>query len=152
MIRIIAPALALVALSVVAGYSLSERAGAQSAPAAQVENTQVADVSAASRLDRPQRPWMRGRQQSDYRRMASSRTLGLFYPQTDKKLSVGDVQTIAEAILLRRGNTAGRLPTSFRTRTIPSDSLSRRRVAKQSLAFPWIHTQADCVDLLDTNE
>jgi hypothetical protein len=103
-IRSLVPALALAALSAVAGYSLSERADAQSAPAAQVQNTQAADVSAASRPDRPQRPRMRGRQQSDYCRMADSRTWGLFFPQTDKRLSVGDVSTIADAILLRRGD------------------------------------------------
>ena len=95
--------LAFAVLSAVAGYSVAERAGAQSIPAAQTQSTQPTDVSAASRPDW-QRPWMRGRQQADYRRRADARTWGLFFPQADKKLSAGDVQTIAEAILLRRGN------------------------------------------------
>jgi hypothetical protein len=36
--------------------------------------------------------------------IAERRGWGLFYPQSDKKLSASDVQTIAQAILLRHGN------------------------------------------------
>jgi hypothetical protein len=36
--------------------------------------------------------------------LASARNWGLLSPQTDKKLSTADVQTLADAILLRHGN------------------------------------------------
>jgi hypothetical protein len=36
--------------------------------------------------------------------MMAQRTFGLFYPVADKDLSVTDVQTIAQAMLLRHGN------------------------------------------------
>ncbi len=90
MIRAILPALALATLSAIAGYSFSERAGAQNIPAAQAQNTQPADALVASRPDW-QRPWMRGRQQADYRRRTNARTWGLFFPQADKKLSTEEV-------------------------------------------------------------
>jgi hypothetical protein len=47
---------------------------------------------------------MMGGEQNRHRRMEAARTWGLFSQQTDKKLSAADVQTIADAILLRHGN------------------------------------------------
>jgi hypothetical protein len=50
-----------------------------------------------------QRRWMMGAQHRPWH-MAKARSWGLFYPQADKKLSVADVTTLAQAILLRHGN------------------------------------------------
>jgi hypothetical protein len=36
--------------------------------------------------------------------MAKARSWGLFYPESDRKLSVADVTTLAQGILLRHGN------------------------------------------------
>jgi hypothetical protein len=47
---------------------------------------------------------MAGRDRFERHRMAEARKWGLFAEQPDKKLTAADVQTIAQAILLRHGN------------------------------------------------
>jgi hypothetical protein len=81
-------ALAVATLAGLGGYGLSNYAVAHGASLVQV--TPAMDPP-PSPHDRGHRRWM-------------IRNWGLFYPQTDKKLSAADVQTIAEAMLLRHGN------------------------------------------------
>jgi hypothetical protein len=107
--RTILSTLAAASLAGVGGYTLGNHAGAQSVPAIQTEGS---DQSAASPLGSgsigarrwARRPQMTDREQPRNRRVAWSRNWGLFYPQADKNLSVADVQTLAQALLLRRGN------------------------------------------------
>lgn len=47
---------------------------------------------------------MMGAEQHRHWRVTNAHNWGLFYPQADKKLSVADVQTLAQAMLLRHGN------------------------------------------------
>ncbi len=103
------PALAVAALAGLGGYGLSNYAGAQGAPPANVsDGTQPADPPHSWGEHRPggwgHGRWMMGGEQHRHRPVAFARNWGLFYPQADKKLSAADVQTIAEAILLRHGN------------------------------------------------
>jgi len=112
-------AVAVAAVAGLGGYSLANYAGAQGVPAAQ-------GVSAAGMRDGApmhaaangwaaggwrhardgrwdHRQWMVGAQHRPWH-MAKARSWGLFYPQSDKKLSVADVTTLAQGILLRHGN------------------------------------------------
>ena len=100
------PALAIAALAGLGGYGLSNYAGAQGAPAAQVADDSQPAVQPHSGGDHRwgHHRWMMGGEQHHHRHMTYARNWGLFAPQADKKLSVTDVQTIAEAILLRHGN------------------------------------------------
>jgi hypothetical protein len=94
-------ALAVGVLAGLGGYGMANNASAQNAPQAQVTDGTQPSV-------RPQgwgRPRsMMGGEQNRQRRMEAARTWGLFSRQADKKLSAADVQTIADAILLRQGN------------------------------------------------
>jgi hypothetical protein len=91
------------------GYGLSNYAGAQSAPQAQVsDGTQPADPSHSSGEHRPggwgHGRWVMGGEQHHHWQVAHARGWGLFYRERDKKLSTADVQTLAQAVLLRHGN------------------------------------------------
>jgi hypothetical protein len=88
-------------LSGLGGYSLANHASAQNAPQAQATEGTQPSVTPQG-WERPRS--MMGGEQNRRRQMASVRNWGLFSPQADKKLSVADVQTIADAILLRHGN------------------------------------------------
>jgi hypothetical protein len=82
-----------IALAGVGSYALTRPAVAQDAPPAAVSQ---------ARHDRPD--WGHGPQGLHHRLMMARRNWGLFYPVKDKALSVTDVQTIAQAMLLRHGN------------------------------------------------
>jgi hypothetical protein len=104
-------ALAVATVAGLGGYGLSNYAGAQGAPPAQVsDGTQPADPPHSSGEhrsgDRGHSPWMMGGEQQHHWHKAHARDWGLFYAQVDKKLSVADVQTLAQAVLLRHGNHA----------------------------------------------
>jgi hypothetical protein len=92
-------ALAVATVTGLGGYGLSNYAGAHGASTVQV--TPATDPPPSS-YDRGGDRRMTGRERHAYRAEAFARNWGLFYPQT--KLSAADVQTIAEAILLRHGN------------------------------------------------
>jgi hypothetical protein len=99
--KVLIAALTVGILAGLGGYSLANHAAAQNAPQAQAtDGTQPSE--------RPQgwgRPRsMMGGEQNRQGRMEAARTWGLFSSQADKKLSAADVQTIANAILLRHGN------------------------------------------------
>jgi hypothetical protein len=102
------PILAAAILSGLSGYALSSHAGVQGVPAVQITDPSPSPASAggwsahAYGGDRPYR-WAGGRVRRGWL-TAQRREWGLFYPQSDKKLSASDVQTIAQAILLRHGN------------------------------------------------
>jgi hypothetical protein len=106
-------AVALSVMTGIGGYALSNYAGAQGTPSAQSDNgalppqppgRQVGD-GGARRSDGWQSRWsMAGRGMPDRWRARRSGGWGLFSPQADKNLSATDVQTIAQAILLRHGN------------------------------------------------
>jgi hypothetical protein len=104
----IVAAVAVAALTGLGGYSLANYAGAQGAPSAQVTSdtqtrTATPDWGRGDDGRRGRHRWMMGgrRRQWD---MARARNWGLFYAQPDKKLAAADVQTLAQAILLRHGN------------------------------------------------
>ena len=104
-------ALAVATAAGLGGYGLSNYAGAQGAPQAQVsDGTQPADQPHSSGEHGPggrgHGRWMIGSEQHHHRHMAHARGWGLFYPQPDKKLSTADVQALAQAVLLRHGNHA----------------------------------------------
>jgi hypothetical protein len=88
------------------GYGLSNYAGAQGLQATQVGNPAAAqggpDGGASPRSGGGR--WAMGGRHHFDRRMAMARKWGLFAPQSDKKLTAADVQTIAQGILLRHGN------------------------------------------------
>jgi hypothetical protein len=99
---------AIVALTGLGGYALSNHAGAQGAPLTQVSNdTQTRTITPGWRRGDDGR-WGRHRWMMVGGRRpwqtAQARNWGLFSPQSDKNLSVTDVQTLAQAILLRHGN------------------------------------------------
>jgi hypothetical protein len=82
-------------------YAMSDRAGAQGAPPAQVSgDTQTSNPAVGWGRHR----WMMSQARFAHQRMEHVRAWGLFAPQADKKLSSSDVQTIAEAMLVRHGN------------------------------------------------
>jgi hypothetical protein len=105
----ILPILTAAILSGLGGYALSNHAGAQAEPAVQIEDPAPGPAptgglgAGAHSGDAPYRWMMRGRLRHRWL-IAERRGWGLFYPQSDKKLSASDVQTIAQAILLRHGN------------------------------------------------
>jgi hypothetical protein len=88
-----------IALAGVGSYALTRPADAQGAPPVAV--SQQAHDGQAGR-DRPD--WGHGPQGMHHRLMMARRNWGLFAPVRDKALSVTDVQTIAQAMLLRHGN------------------------------------------------
>jgi hypothetical protein len=107
--RTILSTLAAASLAGFGGYTLGNHAGAQSTPVAQVEGSDQAPASLRGSGDIGARRWSRRPQMTDReqrrnRRIAWSRNWGLFYPIADKNLSVADVQTLAQALLLRHGN------------------------------------------------
>jgi hypothetical protein len=96
-------ALTVGVLAGLGGYGLANHAGAQTAP--QVQGT---DGTQPPRTPHgwEHRRWTMGAAQHRHRHMAFARNWGLLSHQSDKKLSTADVQTIADAILLRNGNHA----------------------------------------------
>jgi hypothetical protein len=94
-------AMAIATLTGLGGYGLLNHAGAQAATQAQV--TQATDPAFSGHGWEIHRRMMGG-EKHWHRQEAFARNWGLFYPQPDKKLSAADVQTIADAILLRHGN------------------------------------------------
>lgn len=106
-------AVALSVMTGIGGYALSNSAGAQGAPSVQSDNgapaprppgPQVGDQGARNSSGWQSRWSMAGQGLPDRWRARRSNAWGLFYPRADKNLSSTDVQTIAEAILLRHGN------------------------------------------------
>lgn len=94
-------ALTVGVLAGLGGYGLTNHAGAQNAPQAQViDGTQPPIPPHGWEHDRP----MMAAVQRRHLHMASARNWGLLSHQADKKLSAADVQTLADAILLRQGN------------------------------------------------
>ena len=97
---------AALALAGAGTYALSKPADAQDAPAA------ASDRGGDWKSDQDHRGWGMERHHWMAHRMMAHRWIeahagwGLFYPVADKNLSVGDVQTIAQSILLRHGNHA----------------------------------------------
>jgi hypothetical protein len=89
-----------IALAGAGSYALTRPADAQNAPAAAVSQHGHDWQSAG----RDQDGWGRGPHGLHHRWMMARRNWGLFYPVRDKALSVTDVQTIAQAMLLRHGN------------------------------------------------
>ncbi|HET7880759.1 MAG TPA: hypothetical protein VFL55_07715 [Acetobacteraceae bacterium] len=71
-------------------------------------NAQPAPPAAGSEVQAPRGPWMgwmhRGRDGQRGAWMQRMRNFALVYPQEDRKLTPPDVQKIAEAFLLWRGN------------------------------------------------
>lgn len=115
--KIVLPALAIAALAALGGYAVTNHAGAQGAAPAQVPGDAPpagpADGWAHNRPggwdDHPrggwgQHRWLASRERFGRAPFRHAHGWGLFFPQADKKLTAADVQTIAEAILLRHGN------------------------------------------------
>jgi hypothetical protein len=107
--RTILSTLAAASVAGLGGYTFGNHAGAQSATAVQIEGSDQPAASppgsggiGARRWAR--RPQITDREERRNRRVVWSRNWGLFYPQAEKNLSVADVQTLAQALLLRDGN------------------------------------------------
>ncbi len=90
-------------LSIVGAYAFTHAADAQNAPA-----VTMAGPPAGQNWSRGdgQRGWAMQRQMWSARRMAMARRndFGLFAWVPDKQLTTADVQTLAQAMLLRHGN------------------------------------------------
>ena len=97
-ITIISAATAI-ALAGVGSYALTRQADAQDAPNP-TTTRQAHDWHADGRDGHG---WGKG-PHGHHHWIAALNGFGLFYPVADKSLSVSDVQTIAEAMLLRHGN------------------------------------------------
>jgi hypothetical protein len=105
-------AIALSVATGLGGYALSNYAGAQGASSAQSEQDiaspaagpRMGDLGARGTGGWRSRRWLASREMPQRWRIRTLRGWGLFSPQADKNLSAADVQTIAEAILLRHGN------------------------------------------------
>jgi hypothetical protein len=100
-------AIALSVATGLGGYALSNYAGAQGASSAQSEQAAPSPTAGPRTGDwgaRGTDGWRSRRWLARRERIRSPRGWGLFAPQADKNLSAADVQTIAQAILLRHGN------------------------------------------------
>lgn len=90
----------VLALAGAGTYALTRPADAQDAP-----NAATSDRPHGWRSAEDGRPgWGKGPLGHHRRGMMAQRGFGLFYSVADKNLSAADVQTIAEAMLLRHGN------------------------------------------------
>ena len=87
-----------IALAGVGSYALTRPADAQDAPAAAVSKPGHDWQSA----EHSHHGWGNGHHHRHF--MMAHKGWGLFYPAADKNLSPTDVQTIAQAMLLRHGN------------------------------------------------
>jgi hypothetical protein len=112
------PALVLSVVTGLGGYAAANWAGAQGTPPTQVGTNAPAQDAAAGWAQQPHtwashgprpwgaRPWLASEERFGHHGSHHGRGWGLFFPQSDKKLTPNDVQTVAEGILLRHGNHA----------------------------------------------
>ena len=103
--RTILSTLAAASVAGLGGYTFGNHAGAQSAPAGSDQPAASPPGSGGIGGRRwALRPQITDREERRNRRVVWSRSWGLFYLQANRNLSGADVQTLAQALLLRHAN------------------------------------------------
>lgn len=107
--KVIVSTLAACVVTGLGGYGLSNYASAQGTQPAQVTNPGPAQAGQDGLANERSGGWRDhhlawGGMSHIRRHMAVARNWGLFAWQPDKKLTEADVQTLAQALLLRHGN------------------------------------------------